>query len=149
MHDTISEALAYWEGLRDGRGLPLRAEFDPVDIPRLLPSIVFFEVVEGGRDFRFRVIGERVRSIFFENYTGRTLGSLGHVEADGPLMRSFREAVANGAPVRTPVEYVGPNRDVIKHDEVVLPFGNAQGVVTHLLVLMVLANRNQNRTFRR
>jgi hypothetical protein len=141
LHDFIGEAIAYWEGLSDGSGAPQRAAFDPVDIPRLLPYILFFDVLDGGCDFRFRVIGEKVRSVFFENYTGRTLLSLAHVEPDGPLVRTFRKAVASRAPVREPVKYVGPDSEVVKHDEVVLPFANKAGAVTHLAVIVVLAQR--------
>lgn len=141
MHEIIGEAITYWERLRDGSGLPLRAAFDPVDIPQLLPHILFFDVLDDGRDFRFRVIGEKVRSVFFENYTGRTLLSLAHVEPDGPLVSMFRKAVASRAPVREPVDYVGPDREVVKHDEVALPLGNEAGAVTHLAVLVVLSGR--------
>ncbi|WP_193181797.1 PAS domain-containing protein [Nisaea sediminum] len=148
MHDIIEQAISYWESLHDGPGAPLRTSFDPVDIPRLLPHILFFDVLDEGRDFRFRVIGERVRSVFFGNYTGRTLLSLDHVEPDGPLVRMFRKAVVSREPVREPVEYVGPNSEIVKHDEVVLPLGNAAGTVTHLAVLVVLADR-PSRTRRR
>jgi len=141
MHDIISEALAYWERLRDGRAIPLRASFDPSDIPKLLPYVLFLDVLDEGRDFRFRVIGEKVRSVFFENYTGRTLSSLPHVEPDGPLLRALRKAVKQGAPVREPIEYVGPESEVVKRDEIFLPFANEQGIVTHILAFLILEGR--------
>lgn len=141
MHEIVREALDYWERLRGGRDIPLRTAFEPFDIPQLLPYVLFFDVLEQGRDFRFRVIGEKVRSVFFENYTGRALSSLAHVEPDGPLLRVFRKAVALGAPVRQPIEYIGPNCEMVKRDEIVLPLANELGAVTHLLVFMVLADR--------
>lgn len=141
MHPMIKQALAYWEGLRNGHRTPRRADFDPCDIPRLLHGLVFFDVLDNGRDFRFRVIGDSARSVFFDNYTGQALSALAHVEADGPLMRNFRKAVQTGEPVRAPVEYVGPNQDLVMHDEVILPLANDLGDVTHLMVWVVLARR--------
>ena len=136
---VVDEALAYWDRIGGAARTPARAEFDPCHIPRLLPHVVFLGVVDGGQDFRFRVIGEVARSFFFENYTGRLLGDLPHVDSDGPLLGNFREAVQSGRPVRRPVEYVGPLKDFRKLDEVVLPLSDESGAVTHLLTVLDLA----------
>lgn len=51
--------LAHWEKLRSGRGdepLPLRAVAS-AEIGRLLKFMHLCEVVDGGRDFRWRIVG--------------------------------------------------------------------------------------------
>lgn len=141
MHNIIKQALSYWESLCRGRATPLRSDFDPVHIPNLLPNVMLLDVIDNGQDFRYRVIGEAVRSMLFENYTGRLLSSQPHVEADGPLMRQLRQAVQTGRPVRNPIEYVGPHSDFRKLDEINLPLANESGQVTHLLVFMVLVDK--------
>tara|TARA_E500000318_G_scaffold109098_1_gene121338 strand:+ start:6530 stop:6961 length:432 start_codon:yes stop_codon:yes gene_type:complete len=136
----VDEALAYWDRIGGATRTPARTEFDPCHIPRLLPHAVFFGVVNEGQDFQFRVIGDVARSFFFENYTGRLVRDLPHVEPDGPLIKNFRLAVQSGRPVRNPVEYVGPQADFRKLDEVVLPLSNSDGLVTHLLAIVELVS---------
>lgn len=140
MHPSIQASLSYWESLCGDRKTPLRSDFDPIDIPQVLADVVFVDVVDGGADFRFRVIGENARSALFENYTGQLLSSLPHVESDGPLMQSLRSAVESGRPVRNPIEYVGPQKDFRKLDAIILPLANEAGEVTYLLVCMVLVS---------
>ncbi|WP_028465675.1 PAS domain-containing protein [Nisaea denitrificans] len=135
---VVDEALAYWDRIGGAACTPARAEFDPCHIPRLLPHVVFMGVIDGGQDFRFRVIGDVARSFFFENYTGRLIRDLPHVEPDGPLIENLRLAVRSGRPVRRPVEYVGPQADFKKLDEVVLPLSGPDGLVTHLLTIVEL-----------
>lgn len=141
MHEIIKQGLSYWESLCRNRTTPLRSDFDPMHIPRLLPNMILFGVIDGGRDFQFRVIGENIRSMFFENYTSRLLSSQPHVEPDGPLMKQLREAVQTGRPVRSPIEYIGPQSEFRKLDEINLPLANESGQVTHLLIFMVLVDK--------
>jgi len=135
---VVDEAIAYWARIGGATRTPARTEFDPCHIPRLLPHVVFFGVVDGGLDFRFRVIGDVARSFFFENYTGRLVRDLPHVEPEGPLIENFRRAVQTGRPVRRPVEYVGPQADFKKFDEVVLPLSGPDRLVAHLLTIVEL-----------
>lgn len=138
-NSKVDEALAYWDRIGGTSRTPARIEFDPCHIPQLLPHVVFMKVIDGGRDFQFRVIGDAARSFFFENYTGRLLGDLSHIDPDGPLIENLREAVRTGRPVRRPVEYVGPLKNFRKLDEVMLPLSGEGGAVTHLLTILDLA----------
>lgn len=126
----------YWERLRGDQPAPRRDQFDPIDIPALLPDIIFLEVVDGGRDFRFRVIGQEVRRHFFENYTNRLMSSLPHVEPEGQLFTKLRSVVSGQQPKRLPVDYVGPLKDIRKQDEIVLPLVDMAGAVSHLLIFL-------------
>lgn len=136
----VEQSLEYWHRIRGDRSAPRRSDFDPVEIPHLLPYVVFIEVVDGGADFRFRVIGEKPRSAFFGNYTGQLISSLAHVSPDGQIMRNLRDAVRAAQPVRVPVDYVGPNKDIAKRDEILLPFTDDDGHVTHLLTIIDLVD---------
>lgn len=137
---VVEQSLSYWERIRGDRPAPQRSDFDPVDVPHLLPHVIFFEVVDGGADFRFRVIGDVPRASFFENYTGRLMSTLPHVTPDGQMLRNLRDAVRGGRPVRTPIDYVGPNDGFIKNDEVLLPFTDPGGRVTHILTIFELVD---------
>ncbi len=136
----VEQSLAYWESIRGARSAPRRDDFDPTDIPRLLSHVVFLEVVEGGSDFRFRVIGDAVRSASFGNHTGRLVGSLPHIAPEGPLMSTLRTAVTTCSPVRSAVPYEGPRAEINLRDHVVLPLTDEAGAVSHLLLTVDLVD---------
>jgi hypothetical protein len=83
---------AYWEKKRDGRTMPDRQSIAPSEILRLLPNIFICEVVSGGREFRFRIFGTALVSLFGTEMTGKTLAELGAnpsiiTNADGARQR--------------------------------------------------------------
>ena len=134
----VEKSLEYWEAIRGDRPVPRRSDFDPSDIPRLLTHVVFLDVIDGGADFRFRVIGDAVRSISHANYTGQLVGSLPHINQDGPLLTSLRAAVSSREPVRSQVPYMGPVKEISLRDHMILPFSGEDGEVSHLLITIDL-----------
>jgi len=58
------EFYEYWLGKGAGKGLPARADIDPVDIPQLLANVFLIDVVPGGpQRFRFRLVGTRITEL--------------------------------------------------------------------------------------
>ena len=51
--------------------LPARADLDPTEIPRLLPYVELTEVLDGGADFRFRLVGSHLVDTDQINPTGQ------------------------------------------------------------------------------
>jgi hypothetical protein len=67
----LGPALAYWQRIRDGRTVPLKRGLDPLDIPpKLLPHLQIIDVVDGGRRFRYRLIGTSLVETYGKDYTG-------------------------------------------------------------------------------
>lgn len=65
-----SEFLDYWLSLRDGRLLPDRAEFDPIEVKHLLPFIVIHELIDP-ETIRLRLVGTAVVNQYGQESTGR------------------------------------------------------------------------------
>ena len=126
----------HWELLRGEREAPFKSDFDPIVIPKLLPHVLLVEVIEGGRDFRYAVIGGHIRQYFFQNWTGQLVSSLPHVEPDGELLRNFRSVIKTKVPIDQPIEYVGPMKETRKNDEVILPLLGENEEVSHLLIFI-------------
>ena len=75
-HPSIA---ALWRYLRSRRpsGPPfMRADFDPVDVPRLLPHVWLFDVLNDPLDFRYRVVGTNIVASMKMDLTGRTLSAV-------------------------------------------------------------------------
>lgn len=62
----------YWRSKRPGRGLPSRADIDPIDIPWALPW-TFLMDFEQPDVFRYRLAGQELADVFGRNLKGCTL----------------------------------------------------------------------------
>ena len=67
------ELFAYWAGLRRGGRLPRRADIDPAGFKRLLPSISLIDVDRFTRDYRLRLAGTGLYSVYGGEITGKRL----------------------------------------------------------------------------
>jgi len=134
--DICQAGRDHWESLKHGREAPLRSDFDPIEIPSLLPYVLLIEVVDGGRDFKYTVIGGHIRQYFLGNWTGSLISTLPHVDPDGQLMTNLKTVTETRRPIDTPVDYVGPMKDIRKNDEIILPLLDTDGTVSHLLIFI-------------
>jgi hypothetical protein len=48
----------YWRALKAGQKLPARSQLSPRDISGILRHIVLLKVVDGGRDYEYRIAGD-------------------------------------------------------------------------------------------
>jgi hypothetical protein len=67
------ELFAYWAGRRRGGRLPQRADIDPAGFKRLLPSISLIDVDQFTRDYRLRLAGTGLYSVYGGEITGKRL----------------------------------------------------------------------------
>lgn len=72
----IDDLFAYWDRKRAGRIGPPRAEIDPAEIKIHLPNVFMLDVLDGGADFRFRLIGTRIVDGLGRDSTGRKVSEL-------------------------------------------------------------------------
>ncbi|MBP7648667.1 MAG: PAS domain-containing protein [Phenylobacterium sp.] len=67
------ELYAYWAGLRTGPRLPGRGDIKPEDFKRLLPTVSLIDVRRDPLDFRLRLAGTGLYSVYGREITGRGL----------------------------------------------------------------------------
>ncbi|MDO8381241.1 MAG: PAS domain-containing protein [Pseudomonadota bacterium] len=67
------ELYAYWAGLRHGPRLPGRGDIKPEDFKRLLPTVSLIDVRRDPLDFRLRLAGTGLYSVYGREITGRGL----------------------------------------------------------------------------
>jgi hypothetical protein len=70
------ELYAYWAGLRHGAHLPGRCDIRPEDFKRLLPTISLIDVRRDPLDFRLRLAGTGLHTVYGREITGRSLGEV-------------------------------------------------------------------------
>jgi hypothetical protein len=61
----------YWQSKRRGRPMPSRADIDPIELRSLVYHVVLYDVVEPGRLYRIRLVGQAIVDFVGVNNTGK------------------------------------------------------------------------------
>jgi len=117
----LREAFAYWDGKRAGRVMPCRGDIDPVEMPRLLPYVMLIDVLAAPVDFRYRLIGTEVRAIAARDYTGRRFSEVVGKGRGSVVWDGCEQVVATRAPYTGSPPYVGPERELRRCENLLLP----------------------------
>ena len=71
-HVALRRLFDYWTALgAQADGLPSLKNFDPLDLPQLLPNIWIVEVEAASHRFRIRLAGESINETYGRNIGGR------------------------------------------------------------------------------
>ena len=141
----LLRGLDYWNGLRADADIPSRAQFDPIDIVRLLPHVFFSRVefddetdrMTGGA---FLVVGEAIRERLTVNIATKpfaeTIGDPSKIE----IWSSYEASYRAKRPVFLEQNYIGPDERIRGTRELFLPFSTTEpGVGFALVVLQFLS----------
>lgn len=139
--DVIDRVLAYWHRLRGERAMPTRADLNPLDIPKLLSSVILMDVQHDPLDFRYRLIGTEIDRICNRNYKGMRLSELPDKASPNPIWLHHQETVETRAPVCRDLSYVGPDGDVRRIAHCLMPFSSDGRTVDHILVAVDIERR--------
>jgi hypothetical protein len=137
---TIKEPLLnavreYWRSKCAGRRMPRRADLDVLEMRAFMGSMFLFDVIDGGRDFRFRLIGTHLVEKFGRDSTGKTFNEVYSGGDPGAVnwLRGVYERVATEAvPIwsRAPLDQVG--RDFVVSTAIHLPL-SADGATVNMI----------------
>lgn len=82
----LQSMYSFWVAKCAGRFAPTRAELEPRDFAPLLPSIHMYEVIDGGRAFRIKLLGAQIAAAA----GGHAIGSqISEANIDPPGRRAF------------------------------------------------------------
>ena len=132
--EPIRFLLAYWRGRAAGGGIPGMGEIDALALRPALGYIALLDIVDGGRDFRYRLYGTILAAVAGFDMTGR----LASEHKASPhithfYIASYRAAVTRGRAFFS--EHRPASTQITKGwHRVVLPFAGADGSVQRFLV---------------
>ena len=128
----------HMERCRGAATVAPRRAFDPVDVPRLLPYLFLVDLIDDGRDFRYRLIGGHIREHSPANFAGRRLSEIQDIGSQGRLREIYRRAVADAAPVAARIPYATPELAADSHyDLLVVPLADDAGRLSQLIGIAV------------
>ncbi|HWA90217.1 MAG TPA: PAS domain-containing protein [Rhizomicrobium sp.] len=93
----------YWNQQRGTGSMPRRQDISPAQMRAYLPHILLCDVVRGGEDFRYRLVGSELQRYFKDNPTGRLMSeALKPFGADtvARTIETYAAVVARHAPLR-------------------------------------------------
>jgi hypothetical protein len=100
---VLASVRDYWHAKRGGRTMPGRADISPAQIKPQLPHILLADVIDGGRDFRYRLVGTLLQPFFPSQPSGKlmseTIAPFGEATLKATL-ECYRSVISRGAPVR-------------------------------------------------
>lgn len=134
-HPGLSELLAHWNSLCDGRAMPQRDDFDPVQVPRLLASICLVEVIDGGRDYFYRVAGSRLEELSGQKLQNKRFSEIVHTEARNSMQATCEACVQSARPVIIKNQMQKPGRDHLSITAIILPLSDDGETVNMILTL--------------
>ncbi len=139
---TLGHLLGYWDRIRGDRLIPSRKDFDPVDIPRLLPHVILVEVLRNEldktfQDFKFRLIGTHVEERMRDRYTGRRLSEIEGKVPGSDVWETYCAVKKEKKPKAISLNYVGPMENVKESREIFLPFSSGGYQVDFILVGLI------------
>ena len=66
----------YWFAKRGANGIPRRADISPSELKPHLANVLLADVVDEGRDFRYRLVGSHLHRSFAGNPTGKLMSEI-------------------------------------------------------------------------
>ena len=120
-NQLLIDLAALWQSkCVDGR-LPARADFSPEVLRPWLGHVIMLDVIDGGRDFRYRLIGTHITRTLNRDYTGRLVSECDYDDRAN-VEASFRLPVELRKPVfRTGQTTWMSSIDAVPYDSVHMP----------------------------
>jgi hypothetical protein len=129
----LKEALLYWQSKCAGRAMPSRRDLDPLDMPKLLPYVMLYDVLPPPLDFRYRLIGTEARSILAQDYTGKRFSEVPGKGPGSVVWENCEQVVRGRAPFSRSPPYVGPERMLRACENLLLPLSDDGAEVNMIL----------------
>ena len=112
--------------------MPARADIDPLDMKRWLGHLALLDVIDGGRDFVFRVHGVHLVDLYGVDITGRALSQADSV-IEAVVADEYRKVVDDKAPLFVKRHHAIPERDFVEISKLILPLSSDGATVDMVL----------------
>jgi len=138
--------LIWWNALpRDGGTIPEWRTVDPVRLLPWMGWITLYDVVDGGRDIRYRLVGSRIAEQAGIDLTGRLVSQGVYVATPKLLLEHFRRLGERALPTWTNRVMETQHGLTITHDRIWLPFRRGGDSVELWLLYVCRLESNSDR----
>jgi hypothetical protein len=133
----VHAGLDYWRDKCAGRRFPSRADIHPAEIKKLLPHIILAKVLDDGRDFEFKVVGQSMAAAHGINPINWRVSDLDREMpgATATVMRVYRIAHTTRRPYASRGTLKHFDRSYRSFESLILPLGPDERTVDHIFVV--------------
>jgi len=140
-HPILLQALAYWKRLSAGRKFPARSDVTPRSLGPLLRNTTLLRVVDGGKDYEYRIVGDAYVLAHGVSFQGKFWSEIGCLSPRFHRMIKpvYDSVVETGQPMATRgwIERGAATDEHIYCEYVYLPLGADGATVDHILIFAV------------
>lgn len=139
----LRKGLALWQTLRGARLFPSREQMSPRALGPLLRNTILIKVLDGGRDFQVRIIGDAIVAVQNDPVQGLTTAEIDKMlPGFGKLLHKNYSIVCTA---KAPIAMRGlfrrdADKRVFHREHLILPLGNTDDAVDHIVSLIVYTN---------
>jgi len=137
----------YWLSRRNALNVraPARNDLDPLtEVPRLVPYMMLKDVQQEPPDFRYRLIGTALRGHMSQDWTGKWLSSIPFQSAGSTVWANNLWVTQNVAPLLARPPYIGPHKDFLHVESVILPLASDHVSVDMLMFFVDFIRRESS-----
>ncbi len=106
-------------------GLPLRSDFDPIDYPRALSTLVLAEVMPDGR-ICYRLVGTDMVSAWGADFTGKYLHEVMQGDYHDFIRSLFDDCIARRSPIYSHSRFQWDRGRAVDTRRIMLPFARSE-----------------------
>ncbi len=117
----LGEFVDLWHAKRDGRPMPARVDFSPLDLKPLLGSVTLVDVEPAPLRFRYRLVGTTITQIVKRDATGRYFDDIYAGRLLETAIAVYAWVVRERAPLRIFSRTGHVRNDIYTYDGVLLP----------------------------
>lgn len=127
--EILQEIYVHWFGLTPESGMPARSDFDPANIPLLLPHIYLIDVVDGGADFRYRLVGTHITEAVGFDFTGQLVSDFMRTNESEDRVNEYHRCLETGQPNCKSSDLVDYGREHMLYERLLCPMSRSTGAV--------------------
>ncbi|MEP2830192.1 MAG: PAS domain-containing protein [Parvibaculum sp.] len=128
------DVFDYWRAKAPQGGYPTRADIQPAELRRILPSLSLIDVIEDDEPrLRVRLAGTRLRDYFGVEMTGRHLDEFDFGDQMDYWDAAYHEVVHGGRPAQGVVPLTPWNQPDVFQFWLRLPLANEDGRIVMVL----------------
>ncbi|KKJ78778.1 hypothetical protein WH95_01550 [Kiloniella litopenaei] len=134
-------AYKYWLSKCRGDAIPSREDISPAEMVSFLPNILLLDVQKEPLDFRFRLIGTRIVPLLNRDYTGELMSTIENLKSPNSVWKNCCKAVERAEPVYAFTPYVGPKKDILDVEDLILPLASDGKNVNMLMIILATVKK--------
>lgn len=137
----VRTGVSYWRALRGERHMPSRPQLQPRDMAGMLKNLVILRVLDGGKDFEYRLVGDAQVQAYGFNFQNLRISQIIAVAPEfGNLMYGIYEHVRTTRDPFVVRGWIGkevPDSKFVYHESAFLPLGEDGETVDHIVIVSV------------